>query len=154
MTDVVIGSGVTIIGEESFQSCSWLTGVTIPGSVTSIGKKAFANTGRLKTIELPSSITSIPNMLFLGSLGITGMTISSAVTSIGNSAFTGCENMAELIIEGTTPPFVGANAFSGTTNLTTPDFPIYVPDAAVNTYKGASSWSGYASRVKGISQRP
>jgi hypothetical protein len=31
---------------------------------------------------------------------------------------------------------------------------IYVPDTAVNTYKTTAGWSVYASRIKGVSERP
>ena len=73
----------------------------------------------------------------------------STVTSIATLAFGGCSSLTEMIFVGTTPPTLETNALGqGYT------FPIYVPDEAVSTYKAASGWSGYASRVKGISERP
>ena len=44
LTRVIIGNGVTTIGEAAFRSCSHLTSVTIPNSVTTIGYNAFDNT--------------------------------------------------------------------------------------------------------------
>ena len=38
---IIIGDGVTTIGEEAFWYCSSLTSVTIPNSVTYIGGEAF-----------------------------------------------------------------------------------------------------------------
>ena len=40
---IIIGDGVTTIGEDAFRDCSNLTSVTIPNSVTTIGKSAFSN---------------------------------------------------------------------------------------------------------------
>ena len=38
---IIIGDGVTTIGEFAFTNCSTLTSVTIPNSVTEIGDRAF-----------------------------------------------------------------------------------------------------------------
>ena len=38
---IIIGDGVTTIGEFAFTNCSTLTSVTIPNSVTEIGEFAF-----------------------------------------------------------------------------------------------------------------
>ena len=51
-----------------------------------------------------------------------------------------------------TPPTL---SYATSLGPTTSTWPIYVPDAAVNDYKTASSnWQGYASRIKGISEKP
>ena len=41
ITSIVIGDGVTSIGDNAFQYCSSLTGAAIPGSVTAIGSSVF-----------------------------------------------------------------------------------------------------------------
>ncbi len=58
-----------------------------------------------------------------------------------------------MIFEGTTPPTLSGGLPLGNTNYT---FPFYVQDAAVDTYKGSTfaNFTGYANRVKGISERP
>ena len=43
LTRVIIGNGVTTIGEAAFRSCSHLTSVNIPNSVTTIGGWAFSS---------------------------------------------------------------------------------------------------------------
>lgn len=55
-----------------------------------------------------------------------------------------------IIMEATTPPTAGANLFQSCPALTS----IYVPDASVEAYKAATNWSTYASKIKGISERP
>ena len=59
ITEVVIGSGVTSIGDWAFEDCSALTTVTIPGSVTSIGYCAFAECSSLSGVIIPDGVTSI-----------------------------------------------------------------------------------------------
>ena len=52
---VVIGDGVTTIGNNAFNSCTNLASVTIPAGVTSIGVSAFSGCGNLATITMNSS---------------------------------------------------------------------------------------------------
>jgi hypothetical protein len=47
---VVIGNGVTSIGDYAFSFCSSLTSVVIPNNVTSIGNRAFYSCNNLKSI--------------------------------------------------------------------------------------------------------
>jgi hypothetical protein len=111
---------VTNIGDYAFQFCSGLTSIDIPDSVTSIGNSAFYNCS-----------------------GLTSCTIGSGVTSIGYDAFNRCTRLTSITINVTTPPTLSSNAFDSTNNC-----PIYVPTDSVETYKSASGWSTYASRIQ------
>ena len=53
---MVIGNGMTSIGEEAFIGCTGLTSVTIPEGVTSIGKNAFGDCSALTTVTLPKGV--------------------------------------------------------------------------------------------------
>lgn len=57
ITSIVIGSGVTSIGNYAFQSCknASLTSITIPASVTSIGSLAFNNCTGLTSINVDAA---------------------------------------------------------------------------------------------------
>ena len=68
---VVIGSGVTSIGNIAFSGCSSLTGITIPDSVTSIGIYAFSGCSSLTSITIPDSVTSIGNSAFYNCSSLT-----------------------------------------------------------------------------------
>ena len=62
--------------------------------------------------------------------------------------FKGCSGLESSTILATTPPTMGDfNIFSNTNNC-----PIYVPTASVDTYKAASGWSTYESRIQAIPQ--
>ena len=92
VTNVVIPKGITIIGDNAFGFCTFLTSVEIPNSVTSIGNSAFYCTS-LTSIEIPNSVTSIGNYAFSGCTSLTSIEIPSSVTSIGNGAFEGCTSL-------------------------------------------------------------
>lgn len=109
----------------------------------------------LTSLVIPSTMTAIANAYCQGCSGLLHVTIGENITSIGTNAFRDCSHITEMIFEGTTPPTLtttsGASGSLGNPNLT---FPIYVPDSAVSAYQSAASWVNYASRVKGISERP
>lgn len=95
---------------------------------------------------IPSDVTVIGSSAFYGCTSLTSVTIHSGVTSIGNLAFYNCTGLTSVTVLATTPPNLnGANHFNNTNNC-----PIYVPAASVETYKAASVWSTYASRITAI----
>ncbi len=145
LINIIIPSSVTSICNSTFRNCSNLTSITIPSSVTSIGKEAFMNCSSLTNVTIPSSVTSIGGDAFSGCSGLTNVTIPSSVTSIDEFAFSGCIGLTSITVEATTPPTLADGPFGSTNNC-----PIYVPAASVETYKSASGWSDYASRIQAI----
>ena len=90
-------------------------------------------------------VTSIGQWSFLGCSNMTACTIGSGVTSIGQYAFYNCSSLVGVTINRTSPPSLGNYAFNGTGNC-----PLYVPSGSVSTYKSASGWSNYSSRIQAI----
>ena len=115
---VVIGEGVTSIGNYAFNACSGLASVTIPNSVTSIGNYAFNACSGLASVTIPNSVTSIGNYAFNACSGLTSVTIPNSVTSIGNYAFNACSGLTSVTIPNSVTS-IGSSAFYGCTNLKT-----------------------------------
>ena len=71
----------------------------------------------------------------------------SNVTSIGQSAFRTCSSLTTIYVgteSDTICTLSSRFAFSGCTNLTN----IYVPESLVDSYKSATNWSSFASKIK------
>ena len=100
----------------------------------------------MASINIPNGVTSIGETVFHTCSALTSITIPSSVTSIGQSTFYGCSSLASVTVEATTPPTAGASLFYNTHA----DLVIYVPAGSVDTYKAASGWSDYASRIQAI----
>lgn len=75
--------------------------------------------------------------------GLSDIVLPNTVTSIGSSAFAECSGLYNIRIHALTPPTLGNNVFYNVN----PDFKILVPASAVDTYKQASGWSTYASKI-------
>ena len=93
---IVIGDGVTSIGNHAFYDCRDAIGITIPDSVASIGDMAFASCSRLTSIAVPNGIASIGEGAFYYCTGLESIAIPSSVTVIGDYAFRECSNLTSI----------------------------------------------------------
>lgn len=120
--------------------------VNIPNGVTGINNSAFSNCSGLTSVTIPNSVTTLYADCFNRCSSLPSVTIPSGVTKINDSAFYMCDNLKSVTILATTPPTLGTSVFYSTHN----DLVIYVPAESVETYKAASGWSSYASKIQAI----
>ncbi len=170
ITSVVIGDGVTSIGNNAFRECLYLTSVTIGSNVGSIGQDAFNACLSLASVSIPASVTSIGNYAFvscgswaaalvvaiadgslLSSIGtqafwyanLASFNIPASVTSIGKWAFRYCSNLSSVIIQAPSLTTYGEDPFDDNKDGRM----IYVPINSVNTYK--TYWAKYENYITG-----
>ena len=137
VTSVTIGNSVTSIGEGAFYDCWGLTSVTIPNSVTSIGKEAFAECGDLTSVTIPNSVTSIGEGAFSYCHSLTSVTIPNSVTSIGDMAFYWCWDLTSVTIPNSVTS-IGSSAFNGCHSLTSVTIPNSVTSIGEGAFNGCS----------------
>ena len=115
LASIIIGNGVTTIGESAFLACGQSdevteTVVTMGSNVTSIGTNAFKDCTHIKSVTLPSKLTTIGNEAFRYS-GLTSITIPASVMTIGDAAFQGCGSLASITIEDSETPLTMSGAW-------------------------------------------
>ena len=93
VTNIVMKSGITNVGEYAFYGFSALKSVIIPDSVTSIGEGAFQNCSSLLSVIIPDSVSSIGKWAFKNCSSLSSSTIGASVTHIGTEAFSECFSM-------------------------------------------------------------
>lgn len=98
ITSVVIGNGVTSIGNNAFEDCSALKKLDIPQSVTEIGSKAFRGCSALTSLALPQTVNRIGNTAFQGCSNLETINIPSGVKLIEHDTFHGCEKLNDVTI--------------------------------------------------------
>ncbi len=112
LVSVTLPSTLTSIGEFGFFGCKNLTAVDIPNSVNSIGKSAFQNCFKLASVNLSDTLTKIEGYVFCNCYPLISIDIPETVTSIGDYAFNGCESLVDFILpDGLTE--LGCFSFSG-----------------------------------------
>lgn len=167
LANITIPSSVTTFNTYSFYNCISLTSVTIPNGVTTIPSSCFFGGGfsnisfpisvtrietqafkgsKLTTLSIPDTITFIGNSVFEACSQLTSVVIGTGITNMSNAVFYNCTALQSVVIKATNPP-TQTNAFNNTGNC-----PLFVPASSLDTYKAASGWSTYASRIYPIQQ--
>lgn len=135
-----------LTGWRIFKGCTSLTEVYLPECLD-VDHQAFEGCTSLKTVIIPK-VKNIGYRPFGNCTALKRITLPASVTNIWADAFYGCTALKVIILEGTTPPALDTNAHRNHSAE------FYVPDDAVDTYKAASGWSGYASRIHPMSECP
>ena len=110
------------------------------------GGGAFYACVELARVEL-TDIKEIGSLTFSDCTALSLAIIGDTVTKIDSSAFLNCNTLARLVVKAATPPTLASNALNGCSKLTA----IYVPDEAVEAYKAATNWIGYAAKIQPLS---
>lgn len=97
--NVVIGSGVTSIGDYAFYCFNQLPELTVPNNIKSIGNSTFSSCEKLTDVVLPSSVTSIGDSAFYGCQGLQNIQIPQSVTTIGQRVFEKCGSLEITVAE-------------------------------------------------------
>jgi len=111
--EVIIGEGITHIGNYSFLNCDILKKVVIPETVTSIGEQAFRGCVTLGSVTIPKN-----------------------VRTIGEYAFFGCHNLRLMEIHRPEPPRIRRIIDMKTQEIIS----IMVPGNSVFKYKNDDEW--------------
>ena len=108
---VVIGDGITTVGNYAFRNCNVVTSVTLPEGITSIGRDAFYSCERLVDITLPSTLKTIGYEAFGYCYSIESINFPDGLQTIDSSAFTMCGSLEEIVLPDSMTA-LGSNAFS------------------------------------------
>ena len=142
---------INIIADEIPHDAFAFTGITslfckANKTTRTTGGGAFYGCEELTRVEL-TDIKEIGSFTFNACTALSLAIIGDTVTKIDSSAFLNCTTLARLVVKAATPPTLASNALKGCGKLTA----IYVPDEAVEAYKAATNWIGYAAKIQPLS---
>jgi uncharacterized repeat protein (TIGR02543 family) len=157
ISNLIIDSQVSSIGEGAFKGCSALEGVTLPfcgcsasdasagGSYSSVFEKPFGGEiSSIRSAEITSQ-AALPANAFSKCSSLSSVTVPEGTTSIGPSAFEGCSSLARLnssadgvfsIPSGVTA--IPNSAFSGCVKASTVSLPSTVESIGSYAFDGCS----------------
>lgn len=85
--------------------------------------------------------------VFAGCSLLKYIVLPNTVTYIKPKFANNCNSLQYIKCLSDTPPTIDSGAFINTNNCS-----IYVPDSSLNSYKEATNWSTYTSRIKPLSE--
>ena len=114
LKEVVIPSTVTSIGASAFAYCSALTSIGLPEGLLTIGNSAFEGCGALASIYIPTSISSVGDRAFAYCYSMTGVMMTSQNVTVGKEAFKNCKALGSLVLSTEiTADKIASDAFAG-----------------------------------------
>ena len=137
---VIIPEGCVSIGPEAFLN-NRITSLVLPESLGFIGQNAFLNNQITGTLRFPEELNVIPSRAFANNSNIQGLVFGGQTIAIDDSAFENCYGISSIICNATTPPEIGAGAFTGVPKA---NFSVEVPEASVVAYQTAAGWREFA----------
>lgn len=155
---VIIGDGVTNVGDYALFCLPAATQITLPESVTSIGRYGIALCSKLNGISLPRAVTAIGDFGLAGNsftavslpdglqtLGrgafdacasLSGMTLPAAITAVPDKCFNDCTKLLTVDYKGEVTA-IGERAFEGCKSLTKAPIPAAVTELGGSAFNGS-----------------
>ena len=130
-TQVTLPESVTRIGRYGIAMCSALTGMSIPKSVTEIGDFGLAGNG-LTAVTLPDGLQSLGRGAFDTCASLTNTTLPAAITAVPGKCFADCTKLLNVKYAGTVTA-IGDLAFESCKSLVTAPIPETVTEIGAST---------------------
>jgi len=116
ITKIVIGDGITRVGNHFFEAYTSLEEVQLPDTITTIGDNTFYGCTSLRTVSNFNKITSFGVSSFTNCKLLSG-SITDTVTAIGANAFDGCAGLTSVTLSAGIGENLGNAAFNGCSGL-------------------------------------
>ena len=129
ITDVVVKSGVTSVGECAFADCWNLQRVSLPRSITTIQYGACYYCHSLQAISIPSTVESIGERAFQLCGALSSVSLPDSITTVEPYAFSNCWNLQTVTMPKNLQT-IGSGAFSYCNTLSSISLPESVTDIA------------------------
>ena len=122
ITSVSIPLGVTRIKDGAFYQCECMQSITIPNTVTVIEENAFWGCTALTQIKLPESVKTIGEYAFCECAKLRQVEFSEGIIEIGEKAFNDCSSLKDLSLPSTLQR-IGNDAFFACNGVTSVRIP-------------------------------
>lgn len=117
---VIIGDGVTNVGDYALFCLPAATQITLPESVTSIGRYGIALCSKLTGMSIPKGVTEIGDFGLAGD-GLTAITLPDGLQALGRGAFDACASLSGMTLPAAITA-VSDKCFNDCTKLLTVDY--------------------------------
>lgn len=131
LKNVIFSYGLSEIGDKAFYNCTNLSFIELLDSITKIGVSCFEECTKLNSLVLSNSMNEIPERCFFNNRSLKNIKLKQ-IKNIGAEAFSGCSNLS-VIEFSTFLEVIGANAFQNCTSICE----LFLPKSLTTIEKGA-----------------
>ena len=154
---IVVGEGITSLGQLLFNKCTVAESVSLPSTLTKMSDTKVAKYGTfrectsLKTVTMPANLEMIGPYCFLDCTALTTVILNDKLTSIGTYAFNGCTALKSIKFPDSLTS-IGLSSFEGCTDLTTVTYGMGMTETGNMAFRNASvSKINFSSTITEIS---
>lgn len=130
---IVVGDGITSVGNCAFMNMSALENVNLPDSVVGIGDSAFEFCKNLKSVNTPKNLKKIGDLAFADCAALESFEFVNTIEQIGVYAFSNCVSLEEVGLEKLNLTEISEGAFSGCSSVSV----VNLPDNVTKIGEGA-----------------
>ena len=134
LQNIDIPNGVVTIEKDAFNGCISLQNINLPNSITQIGSCAFANCSALQIINIPNRLPFIDDCTFSFCKSLWKITLPNSIISIGKGGFIGCKNLRDITLPNKIK-IIDDGAFCGCKSLKQINIPYTVTNLGNDVFK-------------------
>ena len=140
MNDIYIDSdsGLTHIGEHTFEECKSMPKMILPATVRNIGAYAFYNCNSMTYINIPAGVPAINDYTFFGCASLKEMLLPNSVITVGDWAFYGCVVVQNMTL-GNQTTSIGEYAFYNCNQIRALEIPNTVTSIGDYAFRSCSA---------------
>ena len=121
----------------AFAGCVSLTNIVFGSSLRVIGNQSFTRCTALPSLDLPDTVTSLGVQCFFGATSLRDVSIGTGLKSMGESAFGKCASLKSVVFRPCDTPqlAIAQSAFRECTKLESAEFSDAVTSIGVDAFK-------------------
>lgn len=112
VTKIVIGDGVSRIGERAFEDMTSAVEISF-GSITEIGRMAFSGCSSLRKITLPEGVTTVGSFAFAECASLESAALPKSLTHLGEGVFEASPALRSITSKSNSYTVSGGILYSG-----------------------------------------
>ena len=154
---IVVGEGITSLGQLLFNKCTVAESVSLPSTLTKMSDTkvpkygTFRECTSLKSVTMPANLEMIGSYCFLDCTALTTVILNDKLTSIGDYAFNGCTALKSIKFPDSLTS-IGLSSFEGCTDLTTVTYGMGMTETGNLAFRNASvSKINFSSTITEVS---